>query len=363
MKILGAVSRGPDLPFSVEELELHGPRPDEVLVRLVASGVCHTDAVIKSMFPAEAGPVLLGHEGSGIVQEVGSDVTGIAAGDHVVLSFSSCGACGPCQAQSPAYCLSFSALNLPAIRPDGSAKITRSGAPVLASFFGQSSFATHVLVSPRNVIVVDPDLDLVTLAPLGCGIQTGAGAVLNLLKPHPDSTFVVFGAGGVGLSALMAAKSLGVATIVAVDPVESRRELATKLGADVVLDPTAGNVVEELLELTGGGATHALDTSGIPAVIAGAVKALGTRGALVVVGLGATDVTIDVQDLLAKGKSIRGCIEGDSDPQHFIPKLLDLYRHGQLPFDQIVTRYPFEQINEAVVDAASGRTVKPVLVY
>jgi aryl-alcohol dehydrogenase len=364
MKITAAVSRGSADPFSLEEVELAEPGVDEVLVRLHATGVCHTDLVVKSVMPTEAGPVILGHEGAGVVEAVGADVSNVAVRDHVLLSFSSCGSCASCIGGAPAYCAEFAALNGPSVRPEGDPRISLGGAPVLSSFFGQSSFATHCLVAQRNVVKVDEGLDLATLAPLGCGIQTGAGAVLNVLRPGRDDSLVVHGAGGVGLAAVMAAVATDVGTIVAVDPVAGRRELALKLGATHAIDPTAEpDLGTALHRLVPGGASHALDTTGIPAVAAASLKALAVRGTLVLVGLGASEAEIDVQDLLNGGKTLRGCIEGDADPQALLPQLVELYQAGRFPLDELVVRYPFEHINDAVADSISGATVKPVLVF
>lgn len=366
MQITAAVSRGPAEPFTIQTLELAAPAPGEVLVRLVATGVCHTDLTVKNMMPAEAGAVVLGHEGAGVVEQIGAGVAGVAVGDHVLLSFSSCGACRSCATGEPAYCDDFAALNGPSLRADGTPQLTSGGVPVLGSFFGQSSFASHVLVDPRNVVVVDDGLDLVDAAPLGCGLQTGAGAVLNVLHPEtagPDGSVVVFGVGGVGIAAVMAAAAVDVPTVIAVDLVAGRRAAALKAGATHVLDPADGDVVAAIKALTAGGATHALDTTGAPEVIAQAARALGSRGQLVVVGLGRPEVTLDVHDLLNHGKTVRGCIEGDADPQRFLPRLIELHRAGRFPYEQLIVRYPLDRINQAVADSIAGESIKPVLTF
>lgn len=362
MKIAAAVSRGPAVPFVIDEVEIADPAPGQVLVRLVATGVCHTDLAAKAMLPSELGPIILGHEGAGVVERVGEEVVGVVAGDRVILTFSSCGMCQNCSAQLPAYCARFGELNGPSFWDKGS-PVLSDGAAVTAGFFGQSSFATHSLVDVRNVVVVDPDLDLTMAAPLGCGIQTGAGAVLNVLRPAAESTVLVVGAGSVGLAAVMAAKVAGARVVIAVDPVATRRQLALEIGATHVVDPGDGDVVAAVIELTGSGASHAIDTTGSPQVIAQAMRALAPLGTLVVVGLGQDELTLSVQDVLNHGKTLRGCIEGDANPQQFIPQLISLYRQGRFPMDKLIGRYAFEQINEAVSDSASGATVKPVLVF
>jgi aryl-alcohol dehydrogenase len=362
MQMKAALSRGPQSSFSLETVELDRARPDEVLVRIVATGLCHTDLFAKSTLPAAMGPAVFGHEGAGVVEEVGALVKDISPGDHVVLSYRHCGACRQCRGGHPAYCERAQQLNSSGRRPDGSTTITQNGGEVRAAFFGQSSFAEYVVATADNVVVVDKSVDLTLAAPFGCGFQTGAGAVLNVLAPDDDSTVVVFGAGSVGFAALLAARASGVATLCAVDTVPARRALAEEFGA-MALDPATQDVVAEIRALTGGGATHTLDTTGIPTVIGQAVSALRERGTAVVVGLGAPEVMVNIQDLMRKGKTLRGCIEGDSSVQTFIPRLLALHAEGKFPVDRLVTRYPFTDIDRAVADQTSGIVVKPVLVW
>ncbi|TMR98438.1 NAD(P)-dependent alcohol dehydrogenase [Nonomuraea basaltis] len=362
MKITAAVSRGPRQPFVLEEVELAEPGDGEILVRMVASSICHTDLATKGMLP-DGLPFVLGHEGAGVVEQVGSAVEGVRPGDHVLLSYRSCGACGRCSAGRAAYCERFVPLNTQGTRADGSALLTQAGAPVMGSFFGQSSFATHAVTTPDNTVVVPRDVDLTTSAPLGCGVQTGAGAVLNVLRPGADARFVVYGAGGVGLAALMAAKAAGASRIVAVDPVESRRALAVELGATAVIDPAGDDVVAAVRDHTGGGATHALDTTAVPAVIGQGVQALDAGGVLILVGIGIPEVTIDAQDLIAGGKTVRGSIEGDAVPADFLPRLLRMRANGSLPVEKLITTYPFEEIGQAIADTRAGVAVKPVLVF
>jgi aryl-alcohol dehydrogenase len=355
MKITAAVSRSPDSPFTLESVDLDEPRPDEVLVRISATGLCHTDLSSKSRMP---GPAVLGHEGAGVVEAVGAQVAGIAPGDHVLLSYRSCGECAQCRGGHRSYCSRSALLNSSGGRADGTATLSQNGIRLFGSFFGQSSFAQYALAAADNVVVVDPSVDLTVAAPLGCGFQTGAGAVLKVLSPEPNSRLAVFGAGGVGLAAVMAAKAVGVEAVTVVDPVASRRAKAVELGASQTVDPMSEDVAAAVQ-----GATHALDTTGLPDVVAMALSALESRGMMAVVGLGARHVTIDITDLLLNGKMIRGCIEGDANPSEFIPELLTLAAQGKFPMDAIVRRYDARDIETAVADSRSGEAIKPVLVW
>lgn len=362
MQISAAISRGADLPFTIQDVSIADPRPGEVLVRLVATGICHTDLVTKRLFP-DGTPVVLGHEGAGIVEQVGKDIDEVGVGDHVVLSFQSCAQCGPCRSGSPAYCEQFVRLNMSGFRADGSSPLSRDREQVAGSFFGQSSFATYALVTPRNLIVVADDVDLVAAAPFGCSMQTGAGAVVNVLQPHSSARIVVLGAGGVGMAAIMAARALGVEIIVAVDLNPERLDVAMSLGASTVVDGESPAVVKQVRSATGGGATHALDTTAVPAVITSALDMLAPRGELVLVGLGTSRLEIDATRLLVGGRTIRGCIEGDADPQTFIRRLVHWHREGKFPIEQIIRTYPFTDIDAAIADTAAGNAIKPVLVF
>jgi aryl-alcohol dehydrogenase len=350
--------------FSLEEVELEGPREDEVLVRIVATGICHTDLHLKDSLPdGMPFPRVFGHEGSGVVEAVGAGVSGIEVGDHAVLSFRSCRACENCANGLVGYCDASPLLNYIGMRPDGSTTYSRNGSPVFGNFFGQSSLSMHAIAYADNCVVIDKSVDLAKVAPYGCGFQTGSGTVLNVLKPGPADSLVVYGVGGVGLAALAAAKHLQVGTIVAVDPVESRRAAAAKYGA-VGVDPTAtDNVVEKVRELTGGGATHAIDTTAISAVVKQAQQSLKSRGTLIALGLGAEEYTIDALDLLQTGKVIRSSIEGDSDPLEMVPRLIELNSAGEFDVDGLIATYPFTEINTAVADVLAGKVVKPVLVW
>jgi aryl-alcohol dehydrogenase len=365
MRITAAVTEAKGAAFTLARLELDDPRPDEVIVRLVGSGVCHTDLAVRDQRRAVPLPAVLGHEGAGIVENIGAAVTSVAPGDHVVLTFNSCGACRMCVQGRSAYCDQFAAYNFAGRRVDGSTPLHRETDDVHGVFFGQSAFATHALAAERNVVKVAPDAPLELLGPLGCGIQTGAGSVLNSLRPPAGSSIAVFGAGSVGLSAVMAAMVAGCTTVVALDLNEQRLELAQELGATHVINGADGNTVARLRGLTGGaGIDYTLDTTGAPAVLRQAVDALNQGGTCGLIGGSAagTEVSLDMPTLLF-GRTVRGIIEGDSIPHLFIPTLVNLYQQGRFPFDKLITTYPFKDINQAVEDAEKGVTVKPVLTY
>ncbi len=349
--------------MSFETLDLEEPRDDEILVRVVATGVCHTDIAMRDRtFPVPQ-PVVLGHEGAGIVERVGSGVSAVAPGDHVVMSYNSCGTCPSCAAHAATYCYDFFGRNFAATRPDGSTSLSAAGSAVHSNFFGQSSFANFALCRERNVVKVAPDLPLDILGPLACGFQTGAGAVMNALQVGPGQSFAVFGSGSVGLSAVMAARAAGAATIVAVDVNPARLALALELGATHTVHARAGDPSAAIVKLTGAGVDFALEATGIPAVIRQAVESLAPRGVCGIVGAGpvGSEVTLDVLHIMTAGRTLRGIVEGDAAPQTFIPQLIELYRAGRFPFDRLIRFYPFDQLNAAIADSESGTVVKAVV--
>lgn len=364
MEVMAAVVREAGAPFTLETLGMDNIRPDEVLVRIVGTGLCHTDLVVRDQVLPTPLPAVLGHEGAGVVEVVGSDVAGLEKGDHVVLGFAACRACEACLSGHPAYCAQFSALNFGGARADGSTCLHDAAGRVSSHFFGQSSFATYAVVAARNAVKVDKDVPLALLGPLGCGIMTGAGTVFNVLDTQAGETVLVIGGGPVGLSAVMAAKVRGAARIVLADPVAGRREAALDLGASDVIDVASGDMVEQLRALLPEGVNCVLDSSGVPQAIEGGVACLATRGRLARVGVPrALDATIslNIVQMLSRGISVCGVTEGDCDPQIFLPELIALYRAGRFPFDRLITTYPLARINEAIADQHAGACVKVVL--
>ncbi|MCD9874457.1 NAD(P)-dependent alcohol dehydrogenase [Streptomyces guryensis] len=361
-----AVVESGGAPFTLADVELDEPGPHEAVVRMVATGLCHTDLGVAGgglPFPL---PGVLGHEGAGVVEAVGPAVTGIAPGDHVVLSFTSCGECRNCHGGHPAYCATWLPLNLlGGRRADGTSTISRDGTPLGGHFFGQSSFAERALVDERSLVKVDADVPLESIAPLGCGVQTGVGAVWNVLKPVTGSTIVVLGAGAVGLSAVMAAALTPATRIVAVDKVGERLSLAKELGATHTVNVGEADLGEALAEITGGqGADGIVETTGSVAVLRQGVDALAARGTLVVVGAPpfGSEVALDVNGLLG-GKQVVGLTLGDAETQTFIPSLVQLVKEGRLPLHRLISTYPFAEIDQAVRDMGAGKAIKPVLTF
>jgi aryl-alcohol dehydrogenase len=350
-KIQAAILRASGGPLKIESLEIEGPRDDEVLVRLVSSGICRTD--IDFMDDWDGEPVVLGHEGAGIADVVGNNVKGIRQGDHVVLSYQSCGSCAQCRKGHPAGCEHFYDLNFGFARMDGSNAYEVSG--VRGHFFGQSSFATHALATGRNLVKAPKDLDLTLLAPLGCGLQTGACTVMNSLKVPKGASIAVFGTGSVGLAAIMAARIVGANPIIGVDMNPLRLKLALEIGATHVIDSRRQDIPSSLERIAGHGVDYVLEITGDSTMHRLAVAAVKPKGTVALIAEPGRS------ESLPGGRKVIGVIQGDAVPQRFIPKLIELYRAGRFPFDRLVRFYNFKKINEAVADSKKGDIIKPVL--
>lgn len=360
MLISAAVSRAGDESPVITELELDDPRNDEVLVRLVATGICHTDLFAPQLVPL---PAVFGHEGAGIVERVGARVGKLRAGDRVAMTFGSCGRCRHCHDAAPAYCEHGHHLQFGGTREDGSTTLSCAGERIHGSFFQQSSFATYALATERNVVRL-PDLMPIELAgPLGCGVQTGAGAVLNTLHAPAGSSLAVFGTGAVGLSAIMAARYANLGVIIAVDIDPGRLELARELGATHAIDAREGDVAARIHGIARGGAMYAIETAGALASLEASIECLARRGvcALVTVPNLGAPVPFSLLPLLTGGRRLIAVLEGDSIPDLFIPRLAELHLAGKLPIDRLVRDYAFADVARAMHDAASGRAIKPVL--
>lgn len=369
MQIQAAVAYDSNGAFRVETLALREPSAKELRIRLIATSVCHTDIMTKGKALC-AFPIVLGHEGVGVVDALGSDVSGFDIGDHVILSYDYCGACVNCTDDKPSYCERHGELNFAGVRPDGGKthrSTTSDTADIYGSFFQQSSFATYALSHASNTIKVDKSLPLPTLAPLGCGVQTGAGTVLNTLDVSPGSSLAVFGCGCVGLSAVMAAKTVAAKNIVAIDINPERLAAAAQLGATHAILSTdfedPADLVAHIKSLTGS-CHYAIDTTGVPAVLRQAFDVCGPLGvtAMIAPNVPGTEVCIEMLGLLP-GKALRGVIQGDSVSKTFIPKLIAMWQAGEFPFDELITEFHgIDAIDTAVQAMQRGEVIKPVVI-
>lgn len=364
VKVLAAVVNRVNGPYEMEFLQLSEVQQDEVLVKIVATGICHSDEALRvgdAEFPL---PAVLGHEGAGIIERVGSNVKNFAVGDQVVLSYNYCGTCPSCRTGHPSSCKDWPLLNMSGMRPDGSHVFAKEDGTPVSNFFTQSSFATHTIVNQNNLVKVDQDADLRLIGPLGCGFLTGAGTVVNGLKPKIGDSMVVFGTGAVGLGAVMTAKIEGCSTIIAVDIHDSRLEIARELGATHTINSLTEDLAARVVEITEGqGVNFSIDTTGVSAVMKAAIDVLAVGGITAPVAVTPNSIEIQtVLDLVFANRSIKGILMGDSVPQLEIPKLIQFHKAGQFAFDRLVQFYPFEQINEASADSNSGKTIKPILI-
>lgn len=363
MKIQAAVVDRPGGAFRFASAELAPPKRDEVLVKITACGVCHTDQVAREQIIPLPLPAVLGHEGCGVILEVGEGVGDLRPGDRVCFSFGYCGVCEACRSGHPYACQRNRELNFSGLHFDGTRRL-REGEQELSTFFGQGAFATHAVVHRNNLIPAPEDLPLPLLAPLGCGIQTGAGAILNYVRPRPGSSILISGCGAVGLSAVMAAKLAGCGNILACDVVPQRLELARELGADRLINAReTPDVPAAVRERNGGrGVPYAVDCTGIGACVRASLNSTCSLGLCAVVGA-TSELTIHVEnELMGQVKTLGGVVEGCCTPQTFIPELLRFYRAGKFPFDRLITYYPFREIEAAFRDTAAGKVTKAVLV-
>ncbi len=361
MKIKAAVFRDTTVAPSIEQLDMTGPGEGEVLVRIVATGVCHTDLKTAGTHGRSPRPVVLGHEGAGVVEAIGPGITDLAEGDHVVMTFTWCGGCPSCLSAQPAYC--YTADHFACTRPDGSTYLQSSEGPVHGDFFNQSSFATYAIGRRRGIVKVRQDAPLEKLGPLGCGIQTGAGAILNDFKLRPGQTLAVFGAGSLGLSAVMAAKLAGAGRIIAVDLHPNRLQMAAELGADEVIRGDDGSARERISGILPDGVDFALDTTTVASVMRQAIDCLAPRGTFGFVAPCDDDqghLAIPLRHMM-KARKLQGITEGNSNPDVFIPYLVDSYMSGRFPFDRLITFYAFDDIGQAFHDSHQGQAIKPVL--
>ena len=363
MEITAAVVEQIDGPWEIKRLVLDEPGPGEVLVKMVATGICHTDGLARHgdlPFPL---PGVLGHEGAGIVVSTGPDVHEVTSGDPVVIGWPFCGQCAHCVAGAPRYCLRLGENLVGGSRLDGATALHRpSGEPLSSHFFGQSSFATHVISSARALVKVPIGLPLALMGPLACGVSTGAGAVFNTARPGPGSSVVVFGVGTVGLSAVMAANLSPATRIVAVDRHASRLQLAEQLGATHTIDASQNNTVANILEICGGPADFALECTGVIDVVRQAADSVGMLGTCILIGGAPAGAQFQLDHLSTLwGKKIVGILGGGGQSQSLIGTIMQLYQQGRFPFDRLIEYFDFADIAAAVDASYDGRVIKPIL--
>lgn len=364
MEITAAIVKEKGSDFELKKVLLDEPASDEVLVKIVATGICHTDLVARDFVMGSPNfPVILGHEGAGIIEKIGQDVHHLSVGDHVVLTYGHCGECEICRSGTPAYCYEFFQRNFSGARIDGShSHHDHEHNAINDNFFSQSSFATYAIAHKNNVIAVPKEAPLEILGPLGCGIQTGAGSIINTLKLKIGSSVIISGTGAVGLSAVMAAKASSATTIIAVDVNEERLAFSKELGATHTINSLTENVQDRVKEILPNGVQYAVDTTGRTEVINNSLAVLAPVGEIALIGVARVPLELETNIFLTKGYKIKFVNQGDSVPQEFIPKLIKMYQHGQFPFDKLIKKYAFEDINQAVEDSEKGKTIKSVLI-
>ena len=371
-------------PLELRKIQLDVPRPDEAVVEIHAVGICHADVSclhgkLQAKFPS-----VFGHEGAGVVKRVGTDIKGIGPGDTVLISYNSCGTCRLCQQGSQAYCVNMMQLNFGGTRLDGSCTLRNDdGSSLHGNFFGQSSFSSLALVNGRCLVKVPDTVPLELYAPLGCGIQTGVGAIVNALNVQSGSTVAIFGTGSVGMAAIMGARIRRAKTIIGIDLEPGRLEIAMKVGATHVLRASGEDVVKQIREVCGGiGVSYAMDATGVPTVIETMIDCLDIRGRALTIGAPApgSKVRVDVLAQLTMGRSYIGSNQGDAVSQEvrgihssqfiaayprsqMLPFLIEQHAAGNLPIEHLITTYDIQDYETAFEDMRSGKTIKPVLVW
>ena len=362
-EVLAAVVADAGADFELDHVHLGEPREDELLVRIEAAGICHTDLAVAAGHFGTPFPIVLGHESAGTVETVGSGVRSIAPGDRVVMSACCCGRCRNCLRGRPAYCYEMWERNFAGARLDGSTSLARGNEPIHSHFLGQSAFATYAVCAERSVTKIETEIPAPLLAPFGCAIQTGAGSVLNVLEPEPEDGLAIFGVGAVGMAAVMAANLIGCSPLVVVDPNADRRALAHDLGATHSIDPGSSDVLAEIRSIAAHGLEFTLEMSGVQTALEQAILALAPGGVCGLVGAPpmGTHFPLDVHEVIDPGRTIQGIVLGGGVPQVFLPELVDLWAQGRLPVERLVETFPFEEVDAAIESARTGSVIKPVL--
>ena len=354
------LERGDRTEFVLDEIELKPLEAGEIRVRIQASGICHTDIALKDMVER---PCVLGHEGTGTVEAVGPGVESLTVGDCVILGYASCGECSSCCVGSLNLCEHNFDLSFSGLRASGGIAALHRDEPLRASIFQQSSFSTRVIAQARNAVKVDSDLKPEIRASMTCSVFTGTGLVARQLHMGPGDSILIFGAGVVGLSAVMAASAVG-ATSVVVDPIQARRTLAEGLGAAETVDATLSDVSTEIARIFPVGAPAILDTSGVQSAWDMSIKHLGMGGkfTFVTIPKPMEQATLPAFELMKRGASAAAVIQGGAIPAEFIPQLVEWYRAGKLPLEKLITTYQFDEINDAFRHMSEHQVIKPVLI-
>jgi len=367
MKVKAAIAFEAAKPLVVDEIELAPPKQGEVLVRLAATGVCHTDAfTLSGKDPEGLFPSVLGHEGAGVVEEVGPGVTSVAAGDHVIpLYIPECRNCKYCLSGKTNLCVALREKQGKGLMPDGSSRLSYRG-KMVHHYMGTSTFATHTVLPEIALAKIRKDAPLETVCLFGCAVTTGIGAVLNTAKVEPGSTVAVWGLGGVGLSVIQGAVMAGAERIIAIDTNPKKFELARQLGATEMLNPADGDVVEAIVEKTGGGADYTFECIGNVETMGQALRASARGwGQSVIIGVAGAGQEIHNRPfLLVTGRSWRGSAFGGVKGRKELPAYVDRYMSGRIKLDEYVTfRTPLDEINLAFERMHSGEAIRSVIVF
>jgi len=353
-------------PLRVEDVRLDGPRDGEVLVRIGAAGVCHSDYHFMNGDLSIGLPCVLGHEGAGVVEEVGPGVTAVAPGDHVVLLFRpNCGHCEFCSQGRPALCWMAAQLRNTGHMLDGTSRLSREGEE-LKHFLGVSCFAERTVVPEQGVVPIPKDVPMEVAALTGCAVMTGVGAVMNTARVTPGAAVLVVGAGGVGLNCVMGAALVGAHPIIVADLVDAKLETAMDFGATHTVNAGTQDLVEGVRELTNGeGVDYSFEAIGNPKAMAQAFQALRRGGVATAVGIAPTgsEVSVSAGELVYQEKTLKGSYYGSTRPQADMPRLLQLFRSGKLPIDRLISRrYSLDQVNEAYDALLAGEVARSVLI-
>ncbi len=365
MKTKAAVLYKVGAPLQIEELDLDGPKQDEVLIKMVASGICHSDYSFRYGVLETALPSVLGHEGAGIVQEVGPGVTDLVVGDHVVCALTpSCGKCGMCLEEKPYLCAEMGRIIWNGCLLDGTTRFSNHGLPV-HTLCGVGSFSEYSVIPAGSAIKVTKDAPLETVCLVGCGVTTGVGAAINTADIEQGDSVAIIGCGGVGLSVLQGCKIAGATTIIAVDPVPEKRTLALSLGATDVVDPNDGDAAKQVRKMTNGGVHFAFEALGRTETVEQAWNMLRLAGEAIIVGVPSPKdkIKLGVVGFFTERK-IKGSAYGSSVPKRDIPKFIDLYLKGELKLDQMITkRIRLKDVNQAFDEMGRGEGARSVITY